>query len=62
MKAVNLPFVFILYFIKIKTTVNAAININNSPMKTELIEMIVILLMPCPGVKIFINPVNRKQH
>ncbi len=61
MKAVNLPFVFILYFIKIKTTVNAAININNSPMKIEFIEMIVIL-MPCPGVEIFINPVNRDQH
>ncbi len=61
MKAVNLPFVFILYFIKIKTTVNAAININNSPMKTELIKMIVIS-MPCPGVELFSNPVNRKQH
>ncbi len=31
-------------------------------MKTVLIIMIVILLMPCPGVELFINPVNRKQH
>ncbi len=59
MKAVNLPFVFILYFIKMKTTVSVAININNSPMKIVLIKMIFML---CRRVELLINPVNRKQH
>ncbi len=30
-------------------------------MKIVLITMIVILLMPCPGVELFSNSVNRKK-